>query len=217
MVQTGQVRVREGGLYELSCRLRGEGLDRGISVEVVEPADRRGYAMRQGLPVSREWSEHRATFVAARSIGEVGELRFSFRGTGVLYLDDVRIVALDQNRVVFTNVVPEGAGKNLVPNGSFELGTIGWGAVGRHIAWGNLDRLQGRIEVSDGTDGASFLRIPLGGRHGAILYWNYYEPAVRRIGTMLAANLGWIRVEPGRPYTLSCDLRSSAACLPATT
>jgi hypothetical protein len=211
VAQRGSLQLADGGYYELSCRLRGEGLGQEVSVAIVHPAQRRGWAMRQGFPVGEAWQEHRVAFVATRPIGETGEIQFSFSGMGTLYLDDVRLTALDQTKIVFTNTVPEGGGKNLVPNGSFELGMIGWGAVGRHIAWGNLDRLQGRIEASGGTHGSSFLRIPLGGRNGPILYWDYYVPPARRVGTMLAANLGWIPVETGRPYTLSCDIRSSSA------
>jgi len=210
ITQLGQVRVERGRHYELSCRMRVEGMrGRTVSVGLRDTADWQSVGLSRTLHVSGQWRECRVPFEAESSVGETGRLQFWFDEPGTLYLDDVRIVEFAPDEVVFTDTVAPGTGRNLLPNGSFELGMVGWGAVGRSLAWGNLDRLQGRIESDGATQGAHFLRVPLGGPDGPIFHWDYYEPVVRRLRTMLAANLGWILVEPGRPYTLSCDMRAS--------
>ncbi len=210
LAQVGQLRLEEGRLYELACRMRAEAMDElTVRVSIGDAERRRSSGLRVDLPVTGSWSEYRLPFAAARAIGETGRLQFAIAEPATLYLDDVRLVAIDPDQIVFTHVVPPGSGKNLLPNGSFELGKIGWSAVGRDIAWGNLDRLHGRVERSGGADGRRFLRIPLGAREGPTFYWDYYEPVVRTLRMMLAANLGWIRVDPGQPYTLSCDMRAS--------
>lgn len=210
IAQMGQVHLQKGRQYELSCRIRVEGMQRRtVGVALTDTANWDPCGLRRNLRVGESWRHYRVPFEALRSVGESGRLQFWFTEPGTLYLDDVRIVGFEPTDIVFTHVVPEGAGRNLLPNGSFELGMIGWSAVGRGIAWGNLDRLHGRIESSGAPHGSCFLRVPLGGEEGPVLYWDYYEPAVRPLRMMLAANLGWIRVEPEQPYTLSCDLRAS--------
>ena len=42
-----------------------------------------------------------------------------------------------------------------------------------------------------------------------MLYFDYFEPVVKRELRPLAASLGWIKVEKGAAYTLSCDMRAS--------
>ena len=66
-----------------------------------------------------------------------------------------------------------------------------------------------------GSRGKAFLRIPVGGDQTPTLYFDYYEPIVRREGRPLAASRGWIRVEKGAAYTLSCDMRASVDGTPA--
>ncbi|MCK4283962.1 MAG: carbohydrate binding domain-containing protein, partial [Candidatus Brocadiae bacterium] len=210
IAQVGQVHVQKGRRYELSFRVRAEGMQgRTVNVALTDTANWQPCGLSRGVRVGESWRDYRLQFEALRSVGEAGRLQFWFTEPGTLYLADVRIGETEPTDVVFTHVVPEGAGKNLLPNGSFELGMIGWAAAGESIAWGNLDRVHGRIESSGATHGSRFLRVPLGGKEGPVLYWDYYDPVVRPLRMMLAANLGWIRVEPGQPYTLSCDMRAS--------
>ncbi len=44
-----------------------------------------------------------------------------------------------------------------------------------------------------------------------VLYFDYFDPVVKRELRPLAASLGWIKVEKGAAYTLSCDMRASVA------
>ncbi len=209
LAQVGAVRLVGGRMYEFSCRARAEGIGgRSVSVAISDMKDWSNAGLEGSLRVGRAWRTHRRVFHATRDVGPTSRLQIWFGETGTLSLADVRIVEWRPEAVVFTNVVPAAGGKNLVPNGSFEVGAGGWSSLGQGAGWGDLDRLHGRIERSGGTQGQAFLRIPLGGRATPVLYFDYYEPVVRRELRPLAANLGWIEVEKGAAYTLSCDLRA---------
>ena len=215
--QAGHVRLEQGRYYELICRVRAEGIrEQTAGVTIVETESSESCGLDHCFWVTESWTEQRIPFRATRSAGETGRLQFRFRELGALYLADVRIGDFDPAQITVTNTVPRGPGKNLVPNGSFELGKIGWSAVGEPISWANLDRLPGSIEDSGGTHGARFLRVPMGRDEALVFHWGYYEPMKMRLRTVLAANLGWIPVEPGKPHTLSCDMRANVYGVTAT-
>lgn len=122
--------------------------------------------------------------------------------------------------VRFTHTVAPMGGRNLVPNGSFEMGSAGWSSLGEGAGyknswaplvenWGNLDALHGEVVKSGAAHGGSFLRIPLGGKHTPVFNFDYFEPVNRHELRPLAANVGWIEVAPGQPYTLSLGMRAS--------
>ncbi|MCX6899607.1 MAG: hypothetical protein NT105_13030 [Verrucomicrobia bacterium] len=122
--------------------------------------------------------------------------------------------------VCFTHTVTPLGGRNLVPNGSFEMGSAGWSSLGEGAGyknswaplvenWGNFDALHGAVVKSGAAHGRSFLRIQLGGKHTPVFNFDYFEPVNRRELRPLAANVGWIEVTPGAPYTLSLDMRAS--------
>ena len=129
-------------------------------------------------------------------------------------------------KVRYTNTVAPPGGKNLVPNGSFEVGESGWSSLGHGAGfenawaplvpnWGNLAALHGTIEKSQGTDDGAFLRIRLGGANTPVFNFDYFHPVNHRELRPLAANLGWIEVIPGQPYTLSLKMRASRNGVPA--
>ncbi len=128
--------------------------------------------------------------------------------------------------VRFTDTVPVLGGTNLVPNGSFELGTAGWSSLGHGAGhenlwaplvanWGNFAALHGTVESSGGTEGKAFLRIPLGGENTPVFNFDYFYPVNHRELRPLAANVGWIEVTPGQPYVISADMRASREGVPA--
>ncbi len=129
-----------------------------------------------------------------------------------------------KTRVDFTDTVPALGGRNLVPNGSFETGVAGWSSLGHGAGydnawaplvenWGNFATLHGAVEKGDAIDGQAFLRIPLGAEDTPVFNFDYFYPVNRRELRPLAANVGWIEVQPGRPYTISVSMRASRAGL----
>ena len=209
LAQVGKVRLVQGRLYEFSCRVRTDGLkSRSIHVAVSDTATWTNCGLNVSLPTGKTWRTHRRFFTATRTVGESTRLQFWFNETGTLDVADVHIAETRAEDAEFTDVVPPAGGRNLVRNGSFEVGPAGWSSLGTQTGWGNLSRLHGSIKTQDAAHGRSFLRIPLGGDRTPVLHFDYYEPLVRRELAPLAAGRGWIKVERGKPYTLSCMMRA---------
>jgi hypothetical protein len=210
LAQVGVVRLIKGRTYEFSCRARAEGLrGRAISVSLPDTKTWTDSGLYEQLAVGRAWKTYRRLFRASQDVGPTGRLQFWFTEPGTLCLADVRIVECAQPEVEFTDTVPPAGVKNLVANGSFEVGPSGWASLGLGAGWGDLGCLHGRVEREGGTHGRALLRIALGGASTPVLYFDYYEPVVRRELRPLAASLGWIPVEKGTAYTISCDMRAS--------
>ena len=208
--QVGCVSLVKGRSYEFSCRARAEGLaGRTVSVALSDTKTWTNCGLYEPLPVGAAWKAYKRLFYATRDVGPTSRLQFWFNEPGTFELADVRIVECSLQEAEFTDLVPAAGGRNLVFNGSFELGPAGWSSMGQGTGWGDLACLHGHIEAAGGTHGAAFLRIPLGGEQTPVLYFDYYEPVVRRELRPLAAGVGWIKVEKGAPHTVSCDLRAS--------
>ena len=213
LAQVGLGGLIKGRLYEFSCRMRAEGLrSHSVSVAISDTRTWTNGGLQEDLPVGAAWRTFRRPFRAAQDLGPAARLQFWFTEPGTLWVANVRIAECPPAEVEFTDLVPPAGGRNLVANGSFEVGGAGWSSLsfGPQTGWGGLDWLHGTIERTGGTHGRAFLRIPLGGDRTPVLYFDYYEPVVRRELQPLAASLGWIKVEKGAPYTLSCDMRASA-------
>ena len=88
-------------------------------------------------------------------------------------------------------------------------GASGWASYGTGSVLGDLARLHGTVRVDDGTTHRSYLRIALGGSQTPVLYSEYGDSLKLRIGKTLAANRGWITMERGATYTLSCYMRAN--------
>jgi hypothetical protein len=216
ITQTGLVNLKQGKVYELSLRARSEGLTGGsVNVAIMDTSVWTACGLHEGLDVGRSWQEFRRVFRATRTVDRTSRLQFWFTEPGTLYLDDVRFVETPVQQTEFTDVVPPTGHRNLVPNSSFEVGAAGWSSLSQKTGWGALANLHGQIVRSAGTHGQAFLRVPLGGDDTPVLHFDYYEPVVRRELQPLAANLGWIAVEPNAPYTISCDVRASEEGAPA--
>jgi len=216
IAQVGLVTLEKGKYYEFSCRARAEDMrGRTISVAISDMDGWESCGLSGDFRLDKSWRSLRRVFRATRSVSKTSRLQLWFSETGTLYLDDIQLTEISVQGVEFTDVVPATGAKNLLPNGSFEVGPVGWSSLGKGAGWGNLARLHGRIETSGGTHGRSFLRIPLGGDDTPVLYFDYLRPVVRREVQTLAASCGWIPVEKGAPYTISCDMRASVDGAPA--
>ena len=214
LAQMGGAQLVKGRLYEFSCRLRAEGMKgRSVSVSLPDTKVWQDSGLSAQFSLGPSWKTYSRIFRAKADVGPTGRLQFWFNEPGTLCVTDVRITQVAEQDVEFTDVVPAaGGGKNLVPNGSFALGASGWTSLGAGTGWGDLAWLHGKGEAADGR---TFLRIPLGGDRTPVLYFDYYEPVVRRELRPLAAIKGWIKLDKGAAYTLSCEMRASRDAAPA--
>lgn len=216
LAQVGGANVEKGKIYEFSCRARAENLSsRSVTVALQDTKVWDTSGLRMDLALGKGWREFRRVFTATRTVNGTNRLQFWFNEPGTFCVTSVRIVELPQTAIAFTDLVPPGDSKNLIPDGSFELGAGAWASLGQNVGWGNLARLHGRVETGAASHGQSFLRIPLGEADTPVLGFDYYQSTIRRELRPLAAHRGWIAVEKGQPYTLSCDLRASIDGTPA--
>lgn len=216
VAQVGVVNLEQGKTYQFKCRARAEGLNgRSITVAISDTSVWENCGLYSGLVLGSEWRDYSVVFRATRSVSKTSRLQIWYTETGTLYLADVSITPFVTSQVEFTDTVPASNSKNLLPNSSFEIGGSGWSSLGVTTGWGNYAHLYGNIISSSEPDHASFLRIPLGGGRTPVLYFDYYEPIAMPQTRSLVANRGWIRVEPGADYTLSCDMRASEEGIPA--
>jgi hypothetical protein len=212
----GGVSLVKGRMYEFSCRMRAEGMKGGsVDVALSDTKTWTNAGLYASLGVGAAWKAHRRVFTATQDFGASGRLQIWFHETGTLCVAGVRIAECAQQEVAFTKLAPPSETKNLVFNGSFEVGKSGWSSMGAGAGWGDLAGLHGEIVGEGGSHGASFLRIPMGGGRTPELFFDYYEPVARRELRPLAASRGWIPVEKGAAYTLSCDMRASVDGTPA--
>jgi len=104
-----------------------------------------------------------------------------------------------------------------IPNASFELGPAGWGSESRHTyGWGApMDRLFGQVvEDASAPHGRRCLKIELNDRTRPVAYFDYLVPVRHAIEAPLAGHVGFIGLEPGRPYVLSAWLRADGDATP---
>jgi len=216
MLAQANVPLQKGRTYEFSAQIRASGIRGGVvSVAIRNTRDWSECGLTAEIAVSDRWTPCRKVFKATQDTADNNRLQVWFTEPGMLELRDLRVSAHTAQAARFTNTTPAGISRNLVCNGSLENGSAGWSSVGANTGWGNLASLHGTIEQGGAADGSSFLRIALGPGMAPELAFDYYQPIFRQELSPLAANLGWIAVEPGKPYTLSCQLRASEAGVPA--
>ena len=216
LAQVGKVALKKGQMYRLSCRLRAERLrSRYVRVAISDTASWSNCGLQAGFSVGRSWRPFEAFFTATRTVDRASRLQFWFAETGTLWIDDIRIVPVSKLSLAFTGRIEPGPTRNLLPNGSFEAGRDGWASLGTKSGWGNLSGLYGEVVDGAARDGRKSLRIVLQPGTTPVTYFDYFEPVRVVQRSPLAANVGWIRVERGRPYTLSAWMRSGRDGVPA--
>ncbi len=216
IAQMGTVALERGKTYQLTCDVREKGIQgRSVSVAVMDMTDWNTCGLNTSIPVTSEWRSCSIIFQATRNVSKQSRLQFWFTETGTFYLRNVKLMEIQPVKTVFTDIAPRTVSKNLVTNGSFDVGAFGWSSLGRASGWGNIAHLHGTVMSSEDPLHTHFLRIPLGGGNTPVLYFDYLVPSATRQLRMLVANLGWIAVQPGASYTLSCEMRSNPTGLRA--
>jgi len=217
LAQVGRVRLEKDKLYAFSCRVKAKDLNgRVLAVAVSDTRDWENCGLDAEIPLTSEWTLFQTRFKATRTVADSSRLQFWHHDNGSFCLADVRLTEAPPVEIAFTDLLPPGGSKNLIPNASFECGAFGWSSLGQNTGWGNLSGLHGHVvTVGDAPHGRQILRIPLGGDQTPTLYFDYLTPVVRKETQPLAANKGWIPVQVGQPYTLSCFMRASEDGVPA--
>ena len=210
LAQVGQVQLARGRLYEFACRARAVAMaGKSVSVAITDTKVWANCGLETQLSLGTEWKSYKRVFRATQTVATSSRLQIWFNETGKLEIADVRLTEYRDEDVQLMDLAAAGTSKNLISNSSFEVGSAGWSSMGMGIGWGDLESLHARTVDGDAVHGRSFLRIPLGDEHTPVLYFDYFQPIVRRELRPLAASLGHTVVEPSAAYTLSCYLRAS--------
>lgn len=217
LCQVGRVSVRAGQWYRLTFWAKQEGMERPVC-EVAVSNTRPWYSsgVHGSFVVSRQWRRVEILARAERDVAaETSRLQFWFRGTGTLWLDDVVLEPVTVVQQLHPSISVDGVA-NPVPNSSFECGAGGWGSYSPSITtWsGNVYRLEGVVDESVAWHGRRSLRLSVDKKHPLVFLWDYFDPAVQPVETLLAAHEGWIPVQPGKPYVFTCYARADRSDVP---
>ncbi|MGO8752010.1 MAG: carbohydrate binding domain-containing protein [Thermoguttaceae bacterium] len=207
------VPVRQGKTYRVAFWARGEDI-RGETVSVaLSDTSAWSNCGLQGMFVpGPEWSRHEMAFRATHDC-TMTRFQIWFNSTGSLWLDEV---LFEETRGPLRrpgNAVPAGGHKNLIPNAGFECGDDGWGSAewDNAVHWGGrMNRLFGQIAETGSSEGRRCLRIDLSPENMPVSYFDYYELSRLPIKAPLAANRGYLEVQPGKRYVFSAYLRAEA-------
>jgi len=215
--QVGKVPVRRGQWYRLSFWAKGSGIRRKlcqVAISNTRPWQASGIAGT--FAVSQRWRRVELLCRAERDVpAETSRLQFWFQSTGTLWLDDVVLVPVSVTEQLHP-AIEVSAGRNPIPNSSFECGPAGWRSYASDIStWaGNLFRLEGRIDSRFAWHGRHSLRISIDANRPLTFHWDYFDPIVQPVRSVLAANLGWLRLKRGQRYVFSCYVRADRPGVP---
>lgn len=213
------VRVTRGKTYRVAFWARAQELDdEMVSVRLPDTSVWADCGLEGSFVPTDQWTREEFVFHATRDCGQRSRLQFWFGSTGTLWIDDVVFEEVTGELFRPGHVVPAVKGKNLIPNGSFECGVDGWGSAewDRTTHWGGpMNQLFGELDTTEAYDGRASLRISLSAENQPVSYFDYYELHRQPIQAPLAARVGFMEVEPGRPYTLSVAMKAAKPDTPA--
>ncbi|MBM4040773.1 MAG: hypothetical protein FJ290_19895 [Planctomycetes bacterium] len=210
--------VKRGANCRVSFWARAESIECDIvSIALSDTSVWASCGLGGAFAPSTEWQRFEFPFQATRDCPAKSRFQLWFGSTGTLWVDDVEFVESGPQALRPGHIIPAAGRKNLIPNASFEVGEAGWGSIGADDGahWATpMNALFGGIGVGRGFHGESCLAIKLVQPPGAqphevpVAFFDYYELTRKPILAPLAANIGWIEVQPGKPYTLSAYLRT---------
>ena len=201
--QTGTVAVERGKHYRVSFWARGEDLTT-IYVGLHDTANWKHCGLWNRVALSEDWRRCEVVFCASKACSATTRLQFGTSHEGTFWVDDV---AFEPSGPPRNEAVIDAKGAtNLVPNASFELGAAGWGT------WG-ADKLFGQVDTTTAVHGACSFRIALAPDLYPVYYNDYTyrlhgTPSHAPVTSLPLANIGWLPLVEGQPYTLSVWLKT---------
>jgi len=207
LAQVGQVAVEGGKWYRLSFYVKGEGMERGIIYAALrDTKDWTDLSAQFTVTVTEEWQRRSFAFRATRTCHETTRLQFWFSGTGTFYLDDVSLTETEALRRF--NVHRWDGEKNLVPNGSFEAGSFGWGTY-------ELGGLFGEIDSTTAAHGTQSFKMLLAPETLPVENFDYYETIHQPVRVLSLTTIGWLEMGDAESVTISAYLKSDVPDFPA--
>jgi len=213
------VPVERGKHYRVTLWARAENITADIvSLALSDTSVWANCGLESAFVTTPQWQKYEFLFQATRDCPKTSRLQIWFGSTGTLWVDDIVFEEAGRELVRPGHIIPAGKRVNLLPNASFECGTDGWGSAqwDRTTHWGGpMNRLFGELDYKEAFDGQASLRIDLTPENQPVCFFDYYELHRAPIQAPLAANIGWIEVEPGKPHVLSVYMKAREARTPA--
>ncbi len=210
--QVGNVAVKAGQWYRLSWRSKAR--DMRINAVRVALSNTRSWSnagLSDSFPVGTGWRDYEHVFQAVQDLSASdSRLQFWFASTGTLWLADVKLVPVAGLRYEYHPQISTLAVKNYIPNSSFECGSAGWGSYSPEMStWaGNVFRLIGEIDEQTAYHGKRSMRVEVAKGKSPVFMWDWFDLVEDEILTPLVAHRGWVPLEKGSTYVVSCALKA---------
>ena len=218
------VPVRRGVTYRVRFWARAENIASDVvSIALSDTSTWSNCGLEDFFMPTTEWAAYEFLFQATRDCPKASRFQIWFGSTGTLWLDDVEFVEVDASQSPLRPglVIPAASHKNLIANASFECDTDGWGSAEwdrARTGAGPMNRLFGTLDDAHTTeprDGHKCLKIEVSPKTQPVSFFDYYELCRMPVRAPLAANVGFIEIEPGKPYTFSAYMKAKEAGTPA--
>jgi hypothetical protein len=215
------VPVRRGATYRVRFWARAENIASDVvSIALSDTSTWSNCGLEDFFMPTTEWAAYEFLFQATRDCPKASRFQIWFGSTGTLWLDDVEFVEVDRSQSPLHpgNVIPAAGHKNLIPNANFECDTDGWGSAewDRAAHWGGpMNRLFGELDRAEPRDGTRSLKIEVSPQTQPVSFFDYYDLCRMPVRAPLAANVGFIEIEPGKPYTFSAYMKAKETGTPA--
>ena len=218
--QTGHVAVKSGQWYRLTWRAKARDMQiNAVRVALSNTHTWSNSGLSYSFPVGSAWRDYEHVFRAEQDLAASdSRLQFWFTSTGTLWLADVILVPVAEQRYEYHPQVGTEGVKNFIPNSSFECGTAGWGSYNPEMStWaGNVFRLIGEIDEQTAFHGKRSLRVDLEKGRAPVFMWDWFDLVEDEILVPLVAHYGWVPLEKGATYTVSCAIKADRPNVPVT-
>ncbi len=213
--QNGHVAVKAGQWYRLTWRAKAR--DMQINAVRVALSNTRHWSnagLSHSFPVGRAWRDYEHVFQSEQDLSASdSRLQFWFTSTGTLWLADVTLVPVADQRYEYHPQIETEGVSNFIPNSSFECGTAGWGSYNPEMTtWaGNVFSLIGEIDEQTAFHGQRSMRVEVAKGKAPVFMWDWFDLVEDEILVPLVAHHGWVPLEKGATYVVSCALKADQA------
>ncbi len=218
-LQVGHVTVKAGQWYRLTWQAKAR--DMQVNAVQVAFSNTRNWSntgLSHSFPVGSAWRSYEHVFQASQDLpASDSRLQFWYTSTGTLWLADVKLQPATEQRYEYHPQIGTQGVTNFLPNSSFECGAAGWGSYNPAMrTWaGNMFRLFGTIDDQTAFHGNRSMRVAIEKDKAPTFMWDWFDLVDDKVLTPLVANLGWVPLEKGATYVVSCELKADRPEVPA--
>ncbi len=217
--QNRHVAVKAGHWYRLTWRAKARDMQiNAVRVALSNTHQWSNAGLSYSFPVGSAWRDYEHVFKAEQDLpASDSRLQFWFTSTGTLWLADVTLEPAGEQRYEYHPQIGTEGVVNFIPNSSFECGTAGWGSYNPEMTtWaGNVFDLIGQIDEQTAYHGQRSMRVEVVQGKAPVFMWDWFDLVEDEILVPLVAHRGWVPLEKGAMYVVSCALKADKPDVPA--